>query len=106
LYLILSFSTLVNERSGGPRHIIEIEEAAEEAAMSIVKDLARPRGPLGKVKVASSGSIREVSLIGKPPEGWADGQRVDWAGRAYRVVGDLGRYAHLRSASDEARTSG
>jgi hypothetical protein len=100
------FSTLVNERASGRRSIIEIEVAAEEAAMSILKDLARPRGSLGKVEVAASGSIREVSLIGEPPEGWADGQRVDWAGRPYRVVGDLGRYAHLRPASDEAWASG
>jgi hypothetical protein len=72
--------------------------------MSTLKDLARPRGPSGKV--AGSGSIREVSLVGKPPEAWAEGERVDWAGRAYRVVGDLGCYAHLRPALDEAWTSG
>jgi hypothetical protein len=66
--------------------------------MSIVKDLARPRGLSGKV--AGTGSIREVSLVGKPPEAWADGMRVDWAGRTYRVVGDLGRYAHLQPARD------
>lgn len=59
--------------------------------MSTVKEAARARGREGE----SVGSIREVSLVGRPPRRWASGDRVAWAGRPYRVV-DSGRYAHLR----------
>jgi hypothetical protein len=62
--------------------------------MSIVteREAARARGREGK----GAGSIREVSLVGRPPRRWAEGDRVAWAGRPYRVVGGSGRYAHLR----------
>lgn len=60
--------------------------------MSTVKEAARARGREGK----GAGSIREVSLIGRPPRRWSEGDRVAWAGRSYRVVGEAGRYAHLR----------
>jgi hypothetical protein len=36
-----------------------------------------------------------VSLVGGPPLGWAEGDRVALAGRSYHVV-ETGRYAHLR----------
>jgi hypothetical protein len=62
--------------------------------MSTVKEAARARGREGWA--AGSGSIREVSLVGRPPRRWAEGDRVAWAGRSYRVVGEAGRYAHLR----------
>ena len=41
-------------------------------------------------------SIREVSLVGRPPGGWEPGDRVDRAGRSYRVVAGDDGYAHLR----------
>ena len=63
--------------------------------MSIVKEAARARGREGKG--VGLGSIREVSLVGRPPRRWAEGDRVAWAGRPYRVVGGGGRYAHLRA---------
>jgi hypothetical protein len=72
--------------------------------MSIMTDLARPHGP--SRGIARSGSIREVSLVGRPPGFWTSGQRVDWAGRAYRIVGDAGRYVHLRPETGEACASG
>jgi hypothetical protein len=64
--------------------------------MSIVteKEAARARGREGNG--ATPGSIREVSLVGRPPRRWAEGDRVSWAGRPYRVVGESGRYAYLR----------
>ncbi|HEY2158725.1 MAG TPA: hypothetical protein VGH33_24045 [Isosphaeraceae bacterium] len=64
--------------------------------MSIVKEAARVRGRKGRAVPAAPSSIREVSLIGRPPEGWADGDRVALAGHPYRVVGRSGHYAHLR----------
>ena len=64
--------------------------------MSSVKEAARVRGRNGRAVPAAPSSIREVSLIGRPPEGWADGDRVAWAGHAYRVVGRSRHYAHLR----------
>jgi hypothetical protein len=63
--------------------------------MSTVKEAARARGREGEPAGAAPGSIREVSLVGRPPRRWASGDRVAWAGRPYRVV-DSGRYAHLR----------
>ena len=64
--------------------------------MSIVKEMARGRGRETRAGALSPGSIREVSLVGRPPSAWAEGDRVAWAGRSYRVVGEGGRYAHLR----------
>lgn len=62
--------------------------------MSIVKEAARARGR--EREAAGASSIREVSLVGRPPRRWAEGDRVAWAGRPYRVVVESGRYAHLR----------
>ena len=66
--------------------------------MSIVKEAARARGREREAAGAApnASSIREVSLVGRPPRRWAEGDRVAWAGRPYRVVGESGRYAHLR----------
>ncbi len=64
--------------------------------MSTVKEAARGRGRKGRAVPAAPSSIREVSLIGRPPEAWAEGDRVAWAGRPYRVAGASGHYAHLR----------
>ncbi len=64
--------------------------------MSSVKEAARERGRKGRAVPAAPSSIREVSLVGRPPAGWAEGDRVAWAGRPYRVVGGSGHYAHLR----------
>ena len=65
--------------------------------MSIVKEAARGRGREREAVDPAPGSIREVSLVGCPPRRWAEGDRVAWAGRPYRVVGGSGRYAHLRA---------
>lgn len=65
--------------------------------MSTMKEAARPRGRVGSVVGGVAGSIREVSLVGRPPGRWASGDRVAWAGRPYRVVEESGRYAHLRA---------
>ena len=64
--------------------------------MSTVKEAARARGREGEPAGTDPGSIREVSLVGRPPRRWASGDRVAWAGRPYRVVDGSGRYAHLR----------
>lgn len=65
--------------------------------MSIVKGAARARGREGDAVGPGPGSIREVSLVGRPPRRWGSGDCVAWAGRSYRVVGHAGRYAHLRA---------
>ena len=49
--------------------------------------------------VAKKGSIREVSLVGRPPARWSEGDLVAWAGRDYRVVLDQPGYVHLRPDS-------
>jgi hypothetical protein len=67
--------------------------------MSSVKEAARVRGRKRRAVPAAPSSIREVSLIGRPPEGWAEGDRVALDGHPYRVVGATGRYAHLRIES-------
>jgi hypothetical protein len=64
--------------------------------MSSVKEAARGRGRKRRALPAAPNSIREVSLIGRPPEAWAEGDRVALGGHPYRVVGASGRYAHLR----------
>jgi hypothetical protein len=64
--------------------------------MSTVKEAARARGREGRAVDPAQSSIREVSLVGRPPRRWASGDRIAWAGRPYRIVGDSGRYAHLR----------
>jgi hypothetical protein len=63
--------------------------------MSTVKESARARGRRGRAEATAPNSIREVSLVGGPPLGWAEGDRVALAGRSYHVV-ETGRYAHLR----------
>jgi hypothetical protein len=60
--------------------------------MGRLMDATRPKDLAG----ARRGSIREVSLLGRPPGGWSPGDRVAWAGRSYRVVEDSRRYVHLR----------
>ena len=45
---------------------------------------------------ARPGSIREVCLVGRRPEGWGEGDRVALAGRSYRVVDESPLYARLR----------
>ncbi len=64
--------------------------------MSTVKEAARVRGRKGRAISAAPSSIREVSLLGRPPEAWAEGDRVALAGRPYRVVGRSRHFAHLR----------
>jgi hypothetical protein len=64
--------------------------------MSRLMDAAHPKGRAGSAAGAGRGSIREVSLVGRPPGGWSSGDRVAWAGRSYCVVEDSRRYVHLR----------
>jgi hypothetical protein len=49
-------------------------------------------------------SLREVCLIGGRPV--AEGERLTWSGRVYRVETARAGYAHLTPAPDRAGTVG
>jgi len=66
--------------------------------MSTLIDVDRVSG----LAVARVRSIREVSLVGRPPVRWTAGDLVAWAGRSYRVVGHEPDYVHLRPDYDRA----
>ena len=63
--------------------------------MNTVTTVERPKRR-GRGAAGTSGSIREVRLVGGRSTGWATGDRVALAGRSYRVVDDSSGYTHLR----------